>query len=136
MVIAIWFIRALYKSVIVLPVSTIVSMEINSSLYFRRVPHMHIHTSNCVCELKVIIIGWSFINRFIWLFCLRCRRRHHHHHHVVPLAQISLTLSRNILHIVHRLWQVFRTTSRILTEQLNVCSSWSSCFFPAICGGP
>ena len=41
-----------------------------------------------------------------------------------------------LLPIVHRLWQVIRVTSRILTELLNVCSSWSSCFFPVICGGP
>ena len=40
-----------------------------------------------------------------------------------------------LLPIVHRLWQVFRATSRILTELLYVCSSWSSCFCPAICGG-
>ena len=38
--------------------------------------------------------------------------------------------------IVHRLWQVFRATSRILTQLLYVCSSWSSCFCLAICGGP
>ena len=41
-----------------------------------------------------------------------------------------------LLPIVHRLWQVFRATSRILTELLNVCSSWPSCFCPAIWGGP
>ena len=41
-----------------------------------------------------------------------------------------------LLPIVHRLWQVFRTTSRILTELLYVCSSWSSCFCSAIYGGP
>ena len=41
-----------------------------------------------------------------------------------------------LLPIVHRLWQVFRATSRILTELLNVCSSWPSCFCSAICGGP
>ena len=39
-----------------------------------------------------------------------------------------------LLPIVHRLWQVFRATSGILTELLYVCSSWSSCFFSAICG--
>ena len=33
-----------------------------------------------------------------------------------------------LLPIVHHLWQVFRATSRILTELLYVCSSWSSCF--------
>ena len=32
-----------------------------------------------------------------------------------------------LLPIVHRLWPVFRSTSRILTELLYVCSSWSSC---------
>ena len=41
-----------------------------------------------------------------------------------------------LLPIVHRLRQVFRATSRILTQLLNVCSSWSSCFCLAICGGP
>ena len=40
-----------------------------------------------------------------------------------------------LLPIVFRLWQVFRATSRILTELLYVCSSWSSCFCTAICGG-
>ena len=42
----------------------------------------------------------------------------------------------SLLSIVHRLWQVFRVTSRILTLLLNVCSSWSSCFCPAIRGCP
>ena len=41
-----------------------------------------------------------------------------------------------LLLIIHRLWQVFRATSCILTELLYVCSSWSSCFCLAICGGP
>ena len=41
-----------------------------------------------------------------------------------------------LLPIVHRLWQVFRATSRILTQLLYVCSSWSSCFCLAICWGP
>ena len=36
--------------------------------------------------------------------------------------------------IVHRLRQVFWTTSHILTL-LNVCSCWSSCFCTAMCGG-
>ena len=38
--------------------------------------------------------------------------------------------------IVHRLRQVFWTTSRILTQLLNVCLYWSSCFCTAVCGGP
>ena len=42
----------------------------------------------------------------------------------------------SLLPIFHRLWQVFRATSRILTELLYVCSSWLSCFFSATCGGP
>ena len=40
-----------------------------------------------------------------------------------------------LLPIVHRLWQVFRATSRILTELLYVCSSWSSYICSATCGG-
>ena len=41
-----------------------------------------------------------------------------------------------LLSIIHRLWQVFRTTSRILTQLLYVCSSRSSCFCLTICGDP
>ena len=37
-----------------------------------------------------------------------------------------------LLPITHRLWQVLRTTSRILTELLYVGSSWSSCICSAI----
>ena len=41
-----------------------------------------------------------------------------------------------LLPIVHRPRQVFKATSRILTELLYVCSSWSSRFCLAIRGGP
>ena len=41
-----------------------------------------------------------------------------------------------LLLIIHHFWQVFRATSHILTQLLYVCSSWSSCFCLAICGGP
>ena len=50
-------------------------------------------------------------------------------------TDIAYPLSPLLL-IVHRLWQIFRSTTRILTELLYVYSSWSSCFCPAICGGP
>ncbi len=40
------------------------------------------------------------------------------------------------LPIIYRLWQVLRSTSRILTQLLYVCSSWWSNFCPAIYGGP
>ena len=39
-----------------------------------------------------------------------------------------------LLPIIHRLRHVFWATSRILTQLLYVCSSWSSCFCSAICG--
>ena len=39
------------------------------------------------------------------------------------------------LPIIHRLWQVFRVTSHIITYMLHVCSSWPFCFWLAICGG-
>ena len=58
---------------------------------------------------------------------------HHHHHYVVPQHGYPDPLLP-LLSIVHRLRQVFRATSRILTELLDVCSSWSSCFCLAICG--
>ena len=41
-----------------------------------------------------------------------------------------------LLPIIHRLWLVFRARSHFLTELFNVCSSWSSWFCLAICGGP
>ena len=40
----------------------------------------------------------------------------HHYHHHVPPARISLISPLSLLlPIVHRVWQVFRATSRILT---------------------
>ena len=41
-----------------------------------------------------------------------------------------------LLPIIHRLRQVFRVTSCVLTSLLYVSSSWSSCFCTTICGGP
>ena len=41
-----------------------------------------------------------------------------------------------LLPIVHRIWQVLRATSRILTELLYLGSSWSPCFCSAMWGGP
>ena len=41
-----------------------------------------------------------------------------------------------LLPIVHRPRQVFRTTSCILTQLLNVRSCWSSCFCAAVCRDP
>ena len=41
-----------------------------------------------------------------------------------------------LLPIVHRFWEVLRSTSPILTELLYVGSSWSPCFCSAMWGGP
>ena len=41
-----------------------------------------------------------------------------------------------LLPIVHHHWQVFKATSRILTELLYVFSSWPSYFCSAICRDP
>ena len=40
------------------------------------------------------------------------------------------------LPIIHRLRQVFRVTSCVLTQLLYVSSCWSSYFCTSICGGP
>ena len=48
------------------------------------------------------------------------------HQHGYPLLPL--------LPIVHHFWQVIRATSRILTELLNVVSSWLPCFCLAIWG--
>ena len=52
----------------------------------------------------------------------------HNHHQHVPLGRISLTLSRHFSPIVHRLWLVFRATSRILTS--------SCCMYVCMYGRP
>ena len=49
------------------------------------------------------------------------------YHHVVPPARISLALSRHFS--LSFIASGFSATSRILTELLYVCSSWTSCFF-------
>ena len=41
-----------------------------------------------------------------------------------------------LLPIVYHPRQILGTASRILTQLLNVCSCWSSCFCTAMCGGP
>ena len=59
----------------------------------------------------------------------------YHHHHVVPLTRISLTSRYFSL-----LFIAFGRSSGIhpvsTCSLLYVCSSWSSCFVLAICGGP
>ena len=62
---------------------------------------------------------------------------YHYHHHVVPLAQISLTLSRHFS-------LSFITSGRSSGPHpvssysccMYVCSSWSYCISSAICGSP
>ena len=59
-----------------------------------------------------------------------------HHHYVVRLARISQTFFLHVYLSFIAFRQVFRVTSRILTELLYECSNWSSCFWLALCGGP
>ena len=70
-------------------------------------------------------------NSYFWLLLI--------HHHSSSCHATSTDISdplSPLLPIVHRFWQVFRATSRILTELLCVCSSWPSCFCSVIWGGP
>ena len=56
-----------------------------------------------------------------WLFCISSQPiYHHHHHHVVPLARISLTLSRHFS-------QSFIASSR--SSELHPVSSHSCCMY-------
>ena len=71
------------------------------------------------------IVGYLMPNPFLYISLL-CH---------AASTDIPYPLSP-LLPIVHRLWQVFRATSRILTSPLYACLSWSFCFIPAICGGP
>ena len=57
-------------------------------------------------------------------------------HHVMPLARISLTLSRHFSLSFIASGRSSGLHPRILTKLLNICSSWSFCFCLAICGGP
>ena len=96
--------------------------------------------------LKSSFLSFPFLNLFIFIFCScydsfsvmfsdtvwrissssSCR---------AARTDIPDPLSP-LLPIVHCFWLVFRVTSRILTELLYVCSSWSSWFCLAIYGGP
>ena len=122
------------------------------------------HLSNVVCSYFYPLLKYSIsLNKYeilrniqdlffliatYWYFCLRISMRWLISHKTKPNQALKPSsscraTSRDIpdplsplLPIVHHLWQVFLTTSRILTELLNVCSYWSSCFCTAICGGP
>ena len=62
---------------------------------------------------------------------------YHHHHSCFHAASTDIPDPLTpLLPIIHRFWQVFGATSRILTSLLYVCSNWSSCFCLAICAGP
>ena len=56
---------------------------------------------------------YSFIYICVWCVCLN--RIHHHHHHVVPLARISLNLSRHLSLSFIASGRSSWATSRILT---------------------
>ena len=58
---------------------------------------------------------------------------HHHHHHVVRPARISLTLS---LHVSLSFIASGRSSGLHPVSSHSGCSSWSSCFWLLICGGP
>ena len=62
---------------------------------------------------------------------------HHHHHHVVTLARISLTISRHfsLSFIASGKSSKLHPVSSH-SYCMCVCSSWSSSFCSAICGGP
>ena len=80
---------------------------------------------NCAClEYQLLKYLWTYI--YISSSSSSCR---------AASTDIPDPLSP-LLPIVHRLWHVFRAASRILTQLLYVCSSWSSCFCLVICGGP
>ena len=73
--------------------------------------HIHTHTHT-----------HTHTNIYIYIYIIISYRQHGYPWPFSPL-----------LPIVHRLWQVFRATSRILTKLLYVCSGWSFCFYSAIC---
>ena len=88
----------------------------------------------CICIKKDLAL-----NDLRWLICHKTQPN--------QIIYISLSTCRAastdipdphspLLLIIHRLWQVFRATSCILTQLLYVCSRWPSCFCSAICGGP
>ena len=70
-----------------------------------------------------------------WFVVILWHINHHHHHHRTISTDIPDPFSPPFS-IVHFFRQVFRTTSRILTELLYVGSSWSSCLCSAMWRGP
>ena len=87
---------------------------------------IYIYVCMYVCVCVCIYVGW-FV--FFW-----------HINHISSSSRAARTDVPDPLSphfpIVHRLRQVFWTTSRIFTYLLYVCSSWSSCFCSAISRGP
>ena len=75
-------------------------------------------------------------NRFFFIY-IYIYIYHHHHLHVMPLAQISLTLSR---HFSPSFIASGRSSGLHPVSShsccMYVCSCWSSCFCSAICGSP
>ena len=57
---------------------------------------------------------WNIVVKIHIIIIMSCRQ------HGYPWPSLST------FPIIHRLWQVFRAASRIFTELLFVCSSWSS----------
>ena len=83
---------------------------------------IYIYVCVCVC-VTVCIYVYLCVNECMYMSSSSC------HATGTDIPDPLLPL----VPIVHRL---FRATSRNLTSLLNVCSSWSSRFCPAICGGP
>ena len=94
-------------------------------------PHNECPVYDYKLNLMVGFRSWSTGKFGVPLHCITSSSSSCH----AASTDILDTLSP-FLPIVHRLRQVFRATSHILTELLYVCSSWSSCFFSAICEGP
>ena len=68
--------------------------------------HMYVCIYTYVCKyMYECMYVWVYIYIYIyaciciylyaWMYVSTCKYIHHHHHHVVPLARISLTLSRH-----------------------------------------
>ena len=99
-------------------------------LIINMLKYIHVYIDKCV-YIYICIKLFYTTHRYIYIYIYIY---YHHHHHVMPPTWISLTLSP--LHpIVHRFWQILRTTSRILTELLYEGLSWSPCLCSTMWGG-
>ena len=93
----------------------------------------------CFFEVRLFVAFLLQRERCVYRYNINIYMKTHvytHNHILLSSLSSSSSCLSPLFPIVHRFWQIFQATSRILTQLLYVCSSWSSSFSSAICGAP